>query len=121
MTDIEREVRDEGNWVWGTGGGEEACVRMRKGRVCLTPPGRDQVQSARLQTKSQLKTRKAMQVIDLASRCFTRRPCTIMAVGEGRWLRRDQPGQCLTPASQAPGPRDDDRLTSASGRPLARA
>jgi len=46
MIDIEREVRDEGNCVRATGGGEEACDRVRKRRVCCSPPGRDHVKAA---------------------------------------------------------------------------
>jgi hypothetical protein len=52
MTDIEREVRVEGNCVRATGGGEEAYDRVRKRRVCCSLPGRDHVQPARSRTES---------------------------------------------------------------------
>jgi hypothetical protein len=55
MIDIEREVRDEGNCVRATGGGKEACDRVRKRRVCLAPPGRDHVKAARLRTETSYK------------------------------------------------------------------
>ena len=62
MTAFEREVRDEGNCRWATGGGEEACDRVRKRRVCRSPPGRDLVNAARLRTETSYKadsTRRA--------------------------------------------------------------
>jgi hypothetical protein len=52
MNALQRQVRDEGNCVRATGGGEEACDRVRKRRVCCSPPGRDHVKAARLRTET---------------------------------------------------------------------
>jgi len=55
MIALQREVRGEGNCVRATGGGEEACDRVRKRRVCCSPPGRDHVKAARLRTETRYK------------------------------------------------------------------
>jgi hypothetical protein len=52
MNALRRQVRDEGNCVRATGGGKEACDRVRKRRVCNAPPGRDHVKAARLRTET---------------------------------------------------------------------
>ena len=46
MIALRGEVRDEGNCVRVTGGGKEVCDRVRKRRVCCSPPGRDHVKAA---------------------------------------------------------------------------
>jgi hypothetical protein len=51
----ESQVRDEGNCGEATDRGEEACDRVRKRRVCLSPPGRDHVKTARLRTETSYK------------------------------------------------------------------
>ena len=62
MTAQRGEVRDEGNCVRATGGGEEACDRVRKRRVCLSPPGRDHVKAARLRTETRYKAGEVRRV-----------------------------------------------------------
>lgn len=52
MVDSERQVLDEGNCGRATDRGEEACDRVRKRRVCITPPGLDHVKAARLRTET---------------------------------------------------------------------
>ena len=52
MIALRGEVRDEGNCVRVTGGGEEACDRVRKRRVCCSPPGRDHFKAARSRTET---------------------------------------------------------------------
>ena len=62
MVDSERQVLDEGNCSRATDCGEEACDRVRKRRVCLSPPGLDPVKTARLRTETSYKagsTRRA--------------------------------------------------------------
>jgi hypothetical protein len=62
MVDSERQVLDEGNCSRATVCGEEACDRVRKRRVCTSPPGRDLVKAARLRTETSYKagsTRRA--------------------------------------------------------------
>jgi hypothetical protein len=55
MIDRERKVRDEGNCGRATDRGEEACDRVRKRRVCSSPPGHDLVKAARLRTETSSK------------------------------------------------------------------
>lgn len=55
MNANEREVLDEGNCGEATDRGEVACDRVRKRRVCLSPPGRDHVKAARLRTETSYK------------------------------------------------------------------
>ncbi len=66
MTTTEREVLDEGNCGRATDRGEEARDRVRKCRVCLSPPGREPVKAARLRTETSYKAGS------------TRRACTTM-------------------------------------------
>ena len=56
------EVRGEGNCVRVTGGGEEACDRVRKRRVCCSPPGRDHAKAARLRTETWYKAGEVRRV-----------------------------------------------------------
>ena len=55
MNHFERQVLDEGNCGWATSRGEEACDRVRKRRVCFSPPGHDLVKAARLRTETSYK------------------------------------------------------------------
>jgi hypothetical protein len=55
MTTPIEKVLDEGNCGEATDRGEEACDRVRKRRVCLSPPGRDLVKAARLRTETSYK------------------------------------------------------------------
>jgi hypothetical protein len=57
MNALRRQVRDEGNCVRATGGGKEACDRVRKRRVCLAPPGRDHVKAALVTNRNILRGR----------------------------------------------------------------
>jgi hypothetical protein len=62
MNALRRQVRDEGNCVRATGGGKEACDRVRKCRVCLLSPGRDHVKAARLPTETSYRVEPAKGV-----------------------------------------------------------
>ena len=62
MNALQREVRGEGNCVRVTGGGEEACDRVRKRRVCFSPPGRDHAKAARLRTETWYKAGEVRRV-----------------------------------------------------------
>lgn len=62
MNALRGEVRDEGNCVRVTGGGKEACDRVRKRRVCGSPPGRDHVKAARLRTETRYKAGEVRRV-----------------------------------------------------------
>ena len=55
MTTPIDKVLDEGNCGEATDRGEEACVWVRKRRVCLTPPGPTIVKAARLRTETSYK------------------------------------------------------------------
>ncbi len=55
MTTPIEKVLDEGNCGRATDRGEEACVWMRKRRVCLTPPGPTIAEVARLRTETSYK------------------------------------------------------------------
>jgi hypothetical protein len=59
---LRREVRDEGNCARVTERGKEACDRVRKRRVCYSPPGRDLVQAARLRTETWYKAGEVRRV-----------------------------------------------------------
>jgi hypothetical protein len=67
MADIEREVRDDENGVRAIVVRRESCDRVSERRVCVTPPGRDRVQVARLRTKTRQKSEEARRV-NLTSR-----------------------------------------------------
>jgi hypothetical protein len=56
------KVRGEGNCARVTERGEEACERVRKRRVCYSPPGRVLTKTARLRTETSYKAGSVRRV-----------------------------------------------------------
>ena len=121
------QVRGEGNCGRATDRGKEACDRVRKRRVCLTPPGHDLAKAARRRTETSSKagstrrvsqsSRSRFRSVVQVNGALVQRNITLLS-GEicTVWLRPDD-----APTSRAgPKPRNAVTQVSAGGAEVSR-